>query len=193
MPHWRALALVLLCALGLAACHPAVVPFQGVDIQGAGYGQKWALQDQDGQPRTLADYRGKVLLFYFGFTQCPDICPVTLGHLKSTMGLLGAEATQVRTLFVTVDPDADTAPVLKAYLAGFGPGFVGLTGSPAALDAAAKDFRVYAKRKGEAANAGFEHAGFVYVLDRKGAPRLLYGPEATPAAMAADLKRLLAE
>ncbi len=197
---WAALAralqrvplLAVTAALLLSACQPESTPYFGVDIKGAGYGQQWALIDQNGQPRTPADFRGKLQLFYFGFTQCPDICPVTLGHLKSALTLLGPQRDQVRALFVTVDAVTDTPAVLKSYLAGFGPDFIGLTGTQTALAAAAKDFRVYSKRK-EGSGASFEHAGFVYLLDRTGAPRLLYGPEATPAGMASDFKRLLVE
>jgi len=185
-------ALLFALALGLAAltpaCTPATPPFHGADLSGADYGQHWQLTDSEGQSRSLADYRGQVLLIYFGFTHCPDICPVTLGHLRDTVKTLGPAAEQVRVLFVTVDAEHDTPAVLHDYLRNFGPRFTGLTGSTAALAAAAKDFKVYAEKKGE---VGFEHAGFVYALDRQGKPRVLYGPDASAGDIAEDVQRLL--
>lgn len=171
-----------------AACTPATPPFHGADLSGASYGQQWALIDSDQQPRSLANYQGQVLLIYFGFIHCPDICPVTLGHLRDTLQVLGPQADQVRVLFVTVDAEHDTPAALHEYLSGFGPRFTGLTGSAAALAAAAKDFKVYAEKKGE---VNFEHAGFVYAMDRQGKPRILFGPDATPRDMAEDVRRLL--
>ncbi|MDE3010412.1 MAG: SCO family protein [Pseudomonadota bacterium] len=183
--------LVLAGALLLAACQPASPPFHGADISGAEYGQKWQLNDTEGKPRTLADYHGQVLLVYFGFTHCPDICPVTLGHLQSALQQLGPAAEQVRVLFVTVDAENDTVAALHDYLAHFGPRFIGLTGSADALAAAARDFRVYAQKLGSDKGIAFEHAGFVYALDRQGKPRVLYGPEVPAQDISADLKRLL--
>lgn len=181
-----------LAVLGLlvTACTPAPPAWHGTDLTGAPYGQAWHLVDQDGHARTQADYRGQVALVYFGFTHCPDVCPTTLNHLKQALArLTPAQQGAVRVLFVTVD-EADTPPVLKAWLAGYGPAFQGLTGNQAALETAAKDFRVYAQR--QASGAGFEHAGFVYALDPAGHPRVLYAPDADPAGIAADVTGLLA-
>lgn len=175
---------------GLSACERrAPLALHGVDISGAPYGQHWRLQDQTGAERSPADFRGLIQLFYFGFTQCPDICPATLGHLRQTLTLLGPAANEVRVLFVTVDGQTDRPAVLQEYLKPFGAAFIGLTGSDSALQDVAKDFRVYARRK--EGGAGFEHAGFVYAFDRSNRPRVLYGPDATPQAMADDIRLLL--
>lgn len=180
-------------ALTVFACSSDVRPFHGVDITGASYGQQWRLQDQDKASRSAQDYRGTWLLVYFGFTQCPDVCPLTLSHLRTALTGLGKDASQVRVLFVTVDAENDTPEVMKTYLEPFGTRFTGLTGDAKALDLAAKDFRVYAARKQNGAPGGaFEHAGFVYLLDPQGKPRLLYGPDATPENVAEDLRRLIA-
>jgi protein SCO1/2 len=193
-PRSRALALATSALFFLAGCQPPSAPFHGADLTGAEYGQHWQLIDDRGKPRTLTDYRGQVLLVYFGFTHCPDVCPATLAHLHSALDLLGADGGQVRALFVTVDADADTPAALHAYLAPFGTQFTGLTGSAEALAAAAKDFKVYAARKADGSTGGsFEHAGFVYALDGKGRPRVLYDPSSTPQDMADDVRRLLKE
>lgn len=184
-----ALALVL----GLAACQPAGPPWHGADLSGADYGQKWALTDDDGKPRTLADYRGKVVLVYFGFTHCPDICPQTLGHLRDVLAILGPGADDVRVLFVTVDAEHDTPEVLHNYVKAIDRRFIGLSGSAPALELAARDFKVYARKKADAPGISFEHAGFVYALDRQGKPRVLFGPEVGAQDMAADTARLLKE
>lgn len=178
-------------ALALAACSRPV-HWHGADLEGAGYGQAWELTDSDGKPSHLQDYHGQVVLIYFGYTRCPDMCPMTLGHLRDTLAKLDpAEARQVRVLFVTVDPEHDTPAVMREYVANFGPRFTGLTGSQAAVDGAAKAFKVFAEKKGDAQGAPFEHAGFVFALDRTGQTRVLYGPDTPAADMATDIKLLL--
>ena len=187
------LVAALVAGLLLAACSPNQLPFKGADITGSGYGQTWKLIDGTGQQRGVTDYQGKVLLVYFGFTHCPDICPATLGHLKDVLRLLGDKADQTQVLFVTVDAENDTPTALAKYLESFGPHFTGLSGSAAALEAAAKDFRVYAKNTSAGQGVAFEHAGFVYALDRQGKPRVLYGPETPPQDIASDVSRLLSQ
>jgi protein SCO1/2 len=186
--------LPFLVAAALPACSPQRPTFHGADITGSTYGQVWHLLDGTGKTRTLADYRGEVLLVYFGYTHCPDICPATLGNLRTTLGQLGERSSQVRVLFITVDAENDTPLALQTYLLPFGPRFTGLSGSEAALADAARDFKAYAAKKSSAAaGSSFEHAGFVYALDRKGAARILYGPESTPEDITADVRRLLTE
>ena len=190
MHSLRLAGLFLAGLLLLGACQSSSRPFHGADLGGAQYGQTWTLIDGNGKNRTLGDYRGEVLLVYFGFTHCPDVCPLTLGHLQSALTSLGAEQDRARVLFITVDAENETPAAMRDYLMPFGPRFTGLSGNAEALSAAAKDFKVYAARKG---TASFEHAGFIFAFDPKGRARVLSGPEVPPADIAADVLRLLRE
>jgi len=169
--------------------------FKGVDITGAEYARTLALTDADGQPRTLADYKGKVVLVFFGYTQCPDVCPTTMAELAEVKRSLGADGARVQGIFVTVDPERDTAALLKAYIANFGPDIVGLRGTPEQIKAAAKEFKVfYSKVPGKTDTSyTVDHTAGSYVFDAKGRVRLFtrYGTGAQ--ALADDLKLLLAE
>jgi protein SCO1/2 len=192
---WR--AIVLISFLCLAGCgeRPAS-PFTNIDITGAEFGRSLlGLKDHHGQPRTLADYQGKVVLIFFGYTFCPDVCPTTLARISEVMKQLGSEADQVQVLFVTLDPERDTPDKLAAYVTWFYPGFVGLYGDEPATEAAAREFKVYyAKSKGsEGMGYAIDHSTGSYVLDSKGRLRLYLKENATVDAITADLKRLLAD
>ena len=196
----RAAALFGVLAL-IAACDrsapdaPAKPSFKGVDITGAEYARSLALTDADGQPRTLADFKGKVVLVFFGYTQCPDVCPTTMAELAEVKRSLGADGARVQGLFVTVDPERDTAPLLKAYVANFGPDLVGLRGSLEQTQAAAKEFKVfYAKVPGKTASSyTVDHTAGSYVFDAQGRVRLFTRYGSGAQALADDLKILLAE
>jgi protein SCO1 len=190
---------VLLATAGLAACDKLGLPggskpgFTGVDITGAEYGRELALPDPDGRVRTLADFKGKVAVVFFGYTQCPDVCPTTMAELARIKQALGADGQRVQGVFVTVDPERDTPQVLKAYVANFDPSFVALRGSPEQTAAAAREFKVfYAKVPGKTAGSyTVDHTAGSYVFDAQGRLRLFerYG---TPAdALAADLRQVL--
>lgn len=196
-----AIAIALLLAAGLEGCDrlggsdSPKASFKSVDITGAEYGRQLALPDADGKPRTLADFKGKVAVVFFGYTQCPDVCPTTLAELAEVKRALGADGERVQGVFVTVDPERDTAAVLQAYMASFGPGMVALRGSAAQVAEAAREFKVfYAKVPGKTETSyTIDHTAGSYVIDAKGHLRLFvrYG---TPAdALAADLKLLLAQ
>jgi protein SCO1/2 len=178
--------------LGLGAPRPAA--FNGVDVTGADYGRELSLPDVDGRTRTLADFAGKVTVVFFGYTQCPDVCPTTMAELAQIKRSFEADGTRLQAVFVTVDPERDTPAVLKRYVGGFDPAFVALRGSPEQTVAAAKSFRVYyskAPGKGGTGSYTIDHTAGAYVIDARGRLRLFerYG---TPAdAMRADLKRLL--
>ena len=174
---------------------PAKPSFKGVDITGAEYARKLALTDADGQPRTLADFKGKVVLVFFGYTQCPDVCPTTMAELAEVKRSLGADGARVQGLFVTVDPERDTAPLLKAYVANFGPDLIGLRGSPEQTQAAAKEFKVfYAKVPGKTASSyTVDLTAGSYVFDAQGRVRLFTRYGSGAQALADDLKILLAE
>ena len=135
-------AAAVLVALAVAACGKDGPAFKGSDVTGSAFGRDFALVDANGTPRTLADWRGKAVVVFFGYTQCPDVCPTTLATLSETMKLLGPDADRVQVLFVTVDPDRDTAELLRQYVPAFDPRFVGLRGDTAQTEAVAKEFRI---------------------------------------------------
>jgi protein SCO1/2 len=202
---WRkslVVCLGLLCALGFTACDEAhsarsdaKTPFHGVDITGAEYARTLSLTDQFGQPRTLADFKGKVTLVFFGFTQCPDVCPGTMSELAQIKAKLGADGKRVQGVFVTLDPERDTPELLKAYMAGFDPSFIALRGTLEQTAQAAKEFKVfYAKALGKTPGSySIDHTAGSYVFDAKGRVRLFERYGGGPDALAADLKALLAE
>ena len=190
--------LLLLGALALpvlAACDlpGGEKPFHGVDLTGADYARHLALTDQNGQPRTLGDFKGKVVVVFFGYTQCPAVCPATLAELAEVRRALGKDGDRLQGVFVTVDPERDTASVLKSYMAGFDPSFVALRGTPEQTQAAAKEFKVfYAKVPGADPNSyTMDHTAGSYVFDPVGRIRLFERYGVGPQALAEDVKRLL--
>ena len=169
--------------------------FKGVDITGADYARELNLRDADGKPRSLADFKGKVVVVFFGYTQCPDVCPTTLAELAAARKLLGADGARVQGVFVTIDPERDTPAVLKAYVGSFGDDFVALSGSADEIKTAARQFKVfYAKVPGKTDTSyTMDHTAGSYVFDAGGRVRLFTRYGAGAEALAADLKRLLAE
>ncbi|MEO8143663.1 MAG: SCO family protein [Betaproteobacteria bacterium] len=190
---WR-FSFVLL-ALLLAACSPEAPKFRSTDVTGADFGKELALTGHDGKARTLADFRGKAVVLFFGYTHCPDVCPTTLADMAGVMRALGKDAARVQVLFVTVDPERDTPEVLSKYVPAFDPGFLGLSGDAAATQRAAKEFKIfYEKRPGKAPGAyTVDHSGQSYVLDPQGRLRLFVRQERIAQDLAEDLRSLLAE
>ena len=188
----RRLVLLVLAAW-LAACTPAGPSFKGSDVTGATFGRDFALTDPAGQPRTLADYRGKAVAVFFGYTQCPDVCPTTLAAFAEATRSLGADADKVQVVFITVDPDRDTAALLAQYVPAFDPRFVGLRGDAAATERVAREFKViYQKVPGTAPDRyTMDHSAGVFLFDRAGRLRV-YESSADPAVLAHDLRTLLA-
>jgi protein SCO1 len=188
-------SLLLLAAL-LAACdRPLPAPkFNGVDLTGAAYAQDFALTDAQGQMRRLADFKGKVLVVFFGFTQCPDVCPSTLGELRAVKEALGAEGGDVVPIFISVDPERDTPEILQAYGASFGKDFVMLRGSLEETQAVAKAFKAFfAKVPGKTEGSyTIDHTAASFLFDRQGKVRVYTRYGTAPAALQADLKTLLA-
>jgi len=182
----------LLAAL-LVGCSGGAPKFKNTDITGAGYGKALALTDQNGRPRTLADFRDKVVVLFFGYTHCPDVCPTTLAELSQVMKRLGPDADRVQVLFVTVDPERDTPAVLSQYVKAFDPRFLGLYGDAAATRRAAKEFKVfYEKHKGAAPGEyTMDHSAGTYVIDPKGRLRLFVGYGKAGADLAHDIRTLL--
>ena len=192
----RRLILGLALAGLLAGCERAAAPaFKAIDITGAEYAQGFDLADADGRRRTLADFKGRVTLVFFGFTQCPDVCPTTMLEIAEVKKSLGADGERVQGVFVTVDPERDTPQLLKAYVDNFGAGFVALRGSLEETQAVAKAFKVYyAKVPGQAAGSyTMDHTAGMYIFDASGKVRLFtrYGTGAE--ALKHDLQILLAE
>lgn len=188
--HWFALAL----AAALAACSAEKPAFKAIDITGATYAQQLELPDVSGQKRSLADFKGKVTIVFFGYAQCPDVCPGTLVEIADARQKLGADGAKVQPVFVTVDPERDTAQVLKEYVAGFGPDVVALRGDLEQTQAAAKAFKVFfAKVPGkEPGSYTIDHTAGAYVFDREGRVRLFVRYGSGTEALVHDLKLLLA-
>lgn len=187
-----ALATVLLGCDQLGS--PSAQSFKGVDITGAEYARTLSLPDQYGKPRTLDDFKGKVTVVFFGYTQCPDVCPTTMAELAQVKKALGKDGERVQGVFITVDPERDTPETLKAYMASFDPSFVALRGTPEETKATAKEFKVfYAKVPGKVEGSyTMDHTAGSYVIDPKGKVRLFVRYGSPTEALTADLKALLA-
>jgi len=182
--------------LMLAGCErgPGKPSFKATDVTGANYGKGFTLVDHTGATRSLADWKGKVVVLFFGFTQCPDVCPTTLATMADAMKRLGADADRVQVLFVTVDPERDTRAVLAPYVTAFDPRFVGLYGDKEATSKAAREFKVfYQKVPGKTPETyGIDHTAASYVIDAQGRLRLYVRHQQTAEDIAADLRVLLA-
>jgi protein SCO1/2 len=193
----RLAAALLAAALCLSGCDKllpnAHSPFNSVDVTGSPLGPDFRLADADGKPRSLADYRGKVVVLTFGYTHCPDVCPTTLSDFAKARKRLGADADRVQVLFVTVDPKRDSAEVLKQYVPAFDPTFVALRGDEQAVEKVTRDFRVYAKAEPGRTPDSYlvNHSAQSFVFDREGKVRLVVGYGLEPEKIAADLKILL--
>lgn len=194
----RRVCLIAFCSvlLGLvAACGQSKPSFRNVDISGAtDFGKDFALQDPAGKIRTMADFKGKVVLMFFGYTHCPDVCPTTMVELKQVMEKLGPDADKVQVLFVTVDPERDTAALMAQYVPAFDSRFLGLRpADEAALKKVTKDFKVYyAKVPGTSPdNYTMDHSAGSYVFDQNGQLRLFIRHGQGPEPIAHDLKALM--
>jgi len=184
----------LMAATGLSACDRSRTPaFRGIDVTGAPYGRELQLTDQFGQRRTLADFRGQVVMLYFGFVQCPDVCPTSLARAADVMQRLGPDADRVQLLFVTVDPERDTPELLREYLAAFHPRFLGLTGTPDEIAAAAREFKVYYAKVPTGNSYTMDHSAQTYLIDPQGRLRIVLKHEQSAEDYAHDVAALLRE
>ncbi len=177
----------------ISACSEKKPSFSSIDLTGADYALDFALTDHNGQPRTLKDFAGKVVVMFFGYTQCPDVCPTSMAELAEIKKLLGKDGERLQGLFVTVDPQRDTPEVLKAYMTNFDPSFLALYTTPEKLELVAKDYKVYYKKVDGKTPTSYtmDHSAGSYVYDTQGKLRLYtrYGTGAAP--LAADIKLLL--
>lgn len=180
--------------LSLFACSPKQ-SFKNVDITGSkAFGTDFSLVDPDGKVRTLADFKGKAVLMFFGYTQCPDVCPTTLTEMQQVMTLLGPQSDKVQVLFVTVDPERDTASILKQYVPAFDTRFLGLRpADEAALEKVTKDFKIYYKKVPGSSPGSYtmDHTAGSYAFDPEGRLRLYIKHAQGPETLAQDLKELL--
>lgn len=188
----RAAAMALAVAT-LVACTPPEPVFRSTDITGAEYGKTLQLTDHHGQTRTLADFKGKVVTIFFGYTQCPDVCPTALAGMSEVMQQLGPDGDKVQVIFITVDPERDTPALLAEYVPVFDKRFLGMYGTPDKIAEVAKDFRVFYRKSGDlAGHYTIDHSAGTYVFDPQGRLRLYVKHAEDPAVIAADIKALLA-
>jgi protein SCO1/2 len=178
----------------LAACSPKP-EFKNIDITGGtAFGKDFSLLDPDGKLRTLNDFKGKVVVMFFGYTQCPDVCPTTLTEMQQVMTLLGPQSDKVQVLFVTVDPERDTATILKQYVPSFDARFLGLRpADDVALEKVTKDFKIYYKKVPGTSPGSYtiDHTAGSYAFDPEGRLRLYIKHAQGPETLAHDLKELL--
>ena len=188
-------SIALLSLVILAGCgqHGSAPAFQSTDITGADFGHDFELVDFNGKPRHLADFRGKVVVMFFGFTHCPDVCPTTLAEFNGALKQLGDAADRVQVLFVTVDPQRDTPDVLRGYVTAFNDHFLGLTGTPEQIAKVAKEYKiVYQKVPGSTPdNYSVDHSAGTYIYDEQGRLRLFASYGLGGDAIASDLAQLL--
>ncbi|MGI9132891.1 MAG: SCO family protein [Rhodoferax sp.] len=195
----KANRILVVCALLLgvggllASCSKEPVAFSSIDVTGAEYARDFELTDHNGQLRHLKDFAGKVVVVFFGYTQCPDVCPTSMAELAEVKKALGKDGDRVQGVFVTVDPERDTPAVLKAYMEAFDPTFLALIGNPLQLAQTAKEFKLYYKKvEGKTATSyTMDHSAGSYVYDTQGKLRLFtrYGAGAGP--LTADIRILL--
>ncbi|MFZ6766834.1 SCO family protein [Undibacterium sp. Di26W] len=180
-------------AVSLLACQKPAEKFVNTDLTGLDYAKDFALTDHNGKPRTLADFRGKAVVIFFGYTQCPDVCPTTMVEMANVMKALGPLAQKVQVLFVTIDPERDTQALLANYVPNFDPSFLGLYGDAAATAKVGKDFKVfYQKVAGKTPGSyTMDHTAGSYVFDPEGRIRLFLRHGQGPEPIAHDLKMLL--
>ena len=188
----RALAATLVAAL-LAACSPEALKFKSIDITGADYVKGFALADHNGVQRSLADFKGKAVVVFFGFTQCPDVCPTALADLAEVKRLLGPQGDKLQGIFVSVDPERDTPEVLKAYMTNFDPSFLALRPSMDQLPEVAKGFKVFYKKVEGPTLTSYtiEHSAGSYVFDPQGRVRLYTRQAVGAQGLAEDIALLL--
>ncbi len=183
--------LPVFAALTLLGCGGDAPKFNGIDLTGADWGRDFSLQDPEGRTRALADFRGEYVLLFFGFTHCPDVCPTGLTRAKEMKRQLGADGAKVQVIFVTVDPERDTAQLMREFATAFDPSFIGLRGDADATKRAAAEFKVFYEKVPTGSSYTVNHSAMTYVFDSQG--RLRLGLKHTQSAdeFAADLRQLM--
>ena len=188
-------ALSISAAAVLTACSPDGPAFRGVNITGADYARDFSLTDHNGQLRSLKDLRGKVVVVFFGFTQCPDVCPTSMQELAEVKAALGADGERLQGVFISVDPERDTLELLKAYMENFDPSFLALRPTPEQLPALAKDFKIYYKKVDGTTPTSYsmDHSAGSYLYDPQGRLRVYHRYGSGTEALTEDVRLLLGE
>lgn len=184
---------LLLSFATLLACSRAPVEFRNTDLTGASFGRQLSLTDHHGKQRSLSDFEGKAIILFFGYTSCPDICPTMLSRLAEVMKALGDDSKRVQVLFVTIDPERDTADRLKDFVPWFEPSFLGLYGDAKQTKAVVDEFRVFAARKDVEGELGYvmDHSSGAYVFDPAGRIRLYLKDTSSIEDITSDIRLLL--
>ena len=191
--HTRRYLLSALAVFALVACSPDKPKFNAIDITGADYAKGFTLTDHNGQSRSLSDFKGKVVVLFFGYTQCPDVCPTSMVELAEVKRLLGADGDKLQGVFVTVDPARDTAELLKAYMTNFDPTFVAFIPTPEQLAVVAKDYKIYYKKVDGKTSTSYtmDHSAGSYVYDTQGNLRLYSRYGVGTQVLTQDIQTLL--
>jgi protein SCO1/2 len=191
--NFRRILLLTTCALFFQACAPDKPTFKAIDLTGADYAQGFELKDQFGQERTLADFKGQVVVVFFGFTQCPDFCPTTLTEWVQVKKALGEKGKKLQAVFITVDPERDQPEVLKEYMANFDPSFLALIPSMEELPSLAKSYKIYYKKVPGPTPTSYtmDHQAGTYIYDTEGQLRLYARYGLGPVAVTEDIGKLL--
>ncbi|WP_390624816.1 SCO family protein [Mesopusillimonas faecipullorum] len=190
----RPLALATLVFAGLLSACSRTDPLGdvgGISLAQAEMGREFTLTDAEGKTRSLEDFKGKALVVFFGFVQCPDVCPTSLLRASKVQELLGDDAERVQVAFITVDPERDTPEILKAYTSAFDPGFIALTGTPEQIARTAKEYKVFYQKVPTGSSYTIDHTALSYVHDTEGKLQLALRHEQTPQEVAADLRKVL--
>ena len=183
--------LLLASAVALTGCDGSQPRFSSIDLTGASFGREFRLSDPDGKERSLADFRGKVVMIFFGFVQCPQVCPTALARAGAVREMLGADGKKVQVIFITVDPERDTPEILKAYTAAFDPSFLALYGDVERTKAVAGEFRVFYNKVPTGSSYTMDHSATTYVFDGQGRLRLGVNHTGSAEELAADVRLLI--
>lgn len=191
--YWAKAVLLSLFTIFLAACSPDKPQFKSIDMTGADYAKDFALPDQNGQTRSIRDFAGKVVVVFFGFTQCPDVCPTSMTELAGIKKSLGADGSKLQAIFISLDPERDTPEILKAYMGNFDPTFLALRPSMEQLPVVAKDFKIYYKKvEGRTASSySMDHSAGNYIYDTQGRLRLYNRYGSGAEGLTQDIRLLL--
>ncbi len=188
----RAFLAAILILFAAACGQPAGPRFQLTDVSGAPFGKALALTDHNGKARTLGDFKGKAVVIFFGYTQCPDVCPTTLSEMAKVVKELGSDGERVQVLFVTVDPERDTPELLRQYVTAFNPTFLGLHGDTAATSRVTKEFKIFVqKQPSKSGGYSVDHSAGSFVFDPQGRLRLFAQHGVAAPALVADIRTLL--
>ena len=191
--NWSKAIFLCFFALLSTACSPDKPQFKSIDLTGADYAKDFPLPDQNGQARSIKDFAGKVVVVFFGFTQCPDVCPTSMTELAGIKKSLGAEGEKLQAVFISIDPERDTPEILKAYMGNFDPTFLALRPNPEQLAAIAKDFKIYYKKvEGKSATSySMDHSAGNYIYDTQGRLRLYNRYGSGAEGLLSDIRLLL--